>query len=277
MRTVSAGFDGALNQVGTTFARLWTITRKDGVTITLTDHDTDLTVDGVLYRASVGFTSTTVLTSSLSIGSQNVQLTVPLTDLAVTEADLRHRIYEDADAVLMVADYKHPEYGTMTMFAGKVGRCVLSNKKRATIEVTSQTDPNLYVADEQYSLSCRNDLGDEKCRFPIFNFAVPITVTSVIDTMAFTVDTFLGQPNDFFAFGQLQWLTGDNESLVSDVRTTNSGLLSVGLFYPLPFPIQVGHTGKLLPGCDKNLTTCFKKFGNVINFRGEPFAPEFGG
>lgn len=275
MRSVSASFDTSLNQVTTTFARLWTITRPDGVIINLTDHDSDITVGGVLYKASIGFTSTTVLTSSLSIGSQNVTLTVPLTDLGVTEADLRHRIYEDSTATLSVCDYANTAAGTMTIFSGRVGRAVLSNKKRAAIEIISSTDPNLFVADESYSLQCRNDLGDATCQFPIFNRAVNFTVASVIDTMAFSVDTLAGQADDYFALGQIKWTAGDNESIISDVRTNNGPLKTVGLFYPLPFAIQVGDTGQILPGCDKNLTTCFKKFNNVVNFRGEPFIPAF--
>lgn len=278
MRTVSAGFDGALQQTTTTFARLWKITRTDGVVINITDATRDVTtLDGTVYTSSNGFTCTPILTSSLAIGSQSVQLTVPLTDLGITDFDLRHRLFEGATAVLSIADYLHPEYDVMTYFSGQVGRIVMSDKKRATLDVISKTDPNLFVAGESYCQSCRNDLGDSNCQFPIFNFALTITVTSVIDTMAFGVDNLAGQDTDAFALGQIKWLTGSNKLLVSDVRTNNSVLKTIGLFYPMPFNVQVGDTGQLLLGCDKQLTTCFKKFANVLNFRAEPFAPSFGG
>lgn len=276
MRSVTDNFDASLKQTGTTFARLWTITRKDGAIIRLTDHDSNVIIGLHIFSSSIGFTTTAVMTSSLSIGAQTVELKVPLVDLGVTEDDLRHRIYEEAAAVLEVVDYDHPEYGTMVLFSGLIGRVVLSDKKRANIEVISFTDPNVNVANEQYSATCRNDLGDSLCKFNLFSMAVNFTVVSNIDTMAFTVNTLSGQKDNFFALGQIKWLTGENKGLVSDVRTTALGLLSVGLFYPLPFPIAVGNTGQLLPGCDHQLTTCFSKFNNVVNFRAEPFAPAFG-
>ncbi|MGO1304812.1 MAG: phage BR0599 family protein, partial [Sphingomonas parapaucimobilis] len=30
---------------------------------------------------------------------------------------------------------------------------------------------------------------------------------------------------------------------------------------------------ELVEGCDKRLETCLSRFGNVVNFRGEPFLP----
>lgn len=277
MRTVTNDFAARMNLTTTTFSRLWKITRVDGTVVTITDHDSNILYSGAVYKASIGFTQTAVLTSSLSIGSQSVELTVPLTDLGITEADLRHRIYENATAVEYVIDWQHPEFGVLTLFSGRVGRSVLSDKKRATLEIISSTDPNLFIADEQYSATCRNDLGDAHCQFPIFNFQVNFIVTGIIDNTAFTVDTLAGQSDNYFSLGQIKWTSGDNTSVISDVLSSNLNQLSLALFYPLPLPIQVGDHGQLLTGCDKSLTTCFKKFNNVINFRGEPFAPSFGG
>jgi uncharacterized phage protein (TIGR02218 family) len=278
MRNVTTGLDGALQQTTTTLARLWKITRTDGVVITITDATRDVTtLDGTVYTSSNGFTCTPILTSSQSIGSQSVQLTVPLTDLGINDFDLRHRLFEGATAVLSLADYLHPEYDVMVYYSGQIGRVVMSDKKRATLDVISKTDPNLFVAGESYCQSCRNDLGDSNCQFPIFNLAFNFTVTAVTDQLAFTVDTLAGQDDDAFALGQIKWLTGNNKLLIADVRTNNSILKSVGLFYPMPRDLQVGDTGQLLLGCDKQLTTCFKKFNNVLNFRAEPFAPSFGG
>ncbi|MFN4114847.1 MAG: DUF2163 domain-containing protein, partial [Sphingomonadaceae bacterium] len=38
----------------TTFAMLWTLERRDGVTIGLTDHDRDLVIEGRRYHAAPG-------------------------------------------------------------------------------------------------------------------------------------------------------------------------------------------------------------------------------
>ena len=41
----------------------------------------------------------------------------------------------------------------------------------------------------------------------------------------------------------------------------------------LPFGVAVGDTAVLEAGCDRRLETCRDKFGNAVNFRGEPRVP----
>ena len=38
----------------TTIALAWTVARTDGVTVGLTDHDRDVTIDGLVHRAAPG-------------------------------------------------------------------------------------------------------------------------------------------------------------------------------------------------------------------------------
>ena len=39
------------------------------------------------------------------------------------------------------------------------------------------------------------------------------------------------------------------------------------------FAVAPGTLLELVEGCDKRLETCLSRFGNVANFRGEPFLP----
>ena len=40
-----------------------------------------------------------------------------------------------------------------------------------------------------------------------------------------------------------------------------------------PFPILSGDACTLQAGCDRTTATCAGRFGNIVNFRGEPFVP----
>lgn len=51
------------------------------------------------------------------------------------------------------------------------------------------------------------------------------------------------------------------------------GIAEVTLQQRIPNPIVVGTPILVYPGCDKTLTTCFRKFNNAINFQGEPWIP----
>jgi hypothetical protein len=35
----------------------------------------------------------------------------------------------------------------------------------------------------------------------------------------------------------------------------------------------IGTKAELIEGCDHTITTCATRFGNAVNFRGEPFLP----
>jgi uncharacterized phage protein (TIGR02218 family) len=110
---------------------------------------------------------------------------------------------------------------------------------------------------------------------------VNFTVVEVTGRAGFTVDTFgpaaEGRPDiDYFSQGQLKWLTGDNAEWECDVLRSSTPEHSLLLFFPTPTAIQVGDTGKLYPGCNRQASTCASKFDNILNFDGEPFAPQWG-
>jgi uncharacterized phage protein (TIGR02218 family) len=42
---------------------------------------------------------------------------------------------------------------------------------------------------------------------------------------------------------------------------------------PMPFPVSAGDTATVTVGCDRLISTCSTKFGNTVNFRGEPYVP----
>jgi uncharacterized phage protein (TIGR02218 family) len=74
---------------------------------------------------------------------------------------------------------------------------------------------------------------------------------------------------DYFAFGVLTWLTGPNAGLTMEVKSWDGANLT--LFLPMPYPIQIGDTFSITPGCDGRWSTCYGKFNNMLNFRAEPY------
>ncbi len=75
----------------------------------------------------------------------------------------------------------------------------------------------------------------------------------------------------YFDFGRVTWLTGANAGLSMEVKTWD-GTSLLKLLFQMPYPVQVGDTFKITPGCDKRLPTC-QSFGQILNFDGEAFVP----
>jgi uncharacterized phage protein (TIGR02218 family) len=47
----------------------------------------------------------------------------------------------------------------------------------------------------------------------------------------------------------------------------------LALYEPPAFPPAAGDLVQISEGCDRMLATCAGRFGNVLNFRGEPHLP----
>jgi uncharacterized phage protein (TIGR02218 family) len=96
-----------------------------------------------------------------------------------------------------------------------------------------------------------------------------VTVDEVIAADQIVITT--ARPSGFFTFGKATILTGanagaSNEVLLHDQQT-------IRFFVPMTRPIAVGDIVRLVAGCDKTPETCHAKFGNILNFRGEPHIP----
>ena len=104
------------------------------------------------------------------------------------------------------------------------------------------------------------------------------TVSGVVNRMGF-VDNSIAQTSDmyeFFQYGTLQWLTGANAGVVTEIRDFQifkPGYPTFQLIDVMMSPIQVGDTYWVSQGCNHIRSTCSTVFDNVWNFRGFPDMP----
>lgn len=101
------------------------------------------------------------------------------------------------------------------------------------------------------------------------------TVAAVTDNRTFNATglTAVAFVDDWFKFGGVHWLTGDNAGLTMEVKGWAYSGQEVELFLAMPFDIQIGDTFEIYPGCDKKRTTCRDKFDNILNRRAEDYVP----
>lgn len=75
----------------------------------------------------------------------------------------------------------------------------------------------------------------------------------------------------YFAYGKVKWLTGQNAGFSMEVKTFSPGVVTLAM--AMPYPIAVGDTYQIMPGCDRTIGTCFTRYNNIVHFRGEPYIP----
>ena len=104
-RTISAGMQTHIDQSVTTLAHIWTIRRRDTVTYRFTNLDRDLTYDGQTYYA-LRAGSQSAMEFRLELSVNNLELRGFLSDLHISEADLRAGRFDRADVRFFIVKWE---------------------------------------------------------------------------------------------------------------------------------------------------------------------------
>ena len=74
-----------------------------------------------------------------------------------------------------------------------------------------------------------------------------------------------------YAGGLLRWFGGGNAGLSQGIDASDGA--TVTLRAAPAFAVAAGTLVEMSEGCDKSFATCVARFGNGVNFRGEPHLP----
>lgn len=257
-----AGIEG--NTIDTTE----TLTEGSWGAATLTDGFT------AIYAFVPGFTASAALSSSLQ-GIQGLTINMPEENTAITQTDLNSGVYTDAQITIEYVNWADAQNGLMIIFAGVFGENTNTDEGELTFEIQGKFTRNRQMLINVYQPTCRADLGDSLCLFDIDGERREFVVDTVISQSVFQT-TELTQDDDFWKLGVVRFITGQNAGVSIEVMASKTADGEISMFLPAPLTMQTGDTGEIWPGCDKTLRTCRDLFDNVVNFRGEPFAPQEG-
>jgi uncharacterized phage protein (TIGR02218 family) len=272
MRTLSASLQAMLASEVTTLATCWKLTLKNGQQFHFTDHDRDLTQEGVTYQAKSGFTAGN-LSSSSGLAVDSMEIEGLLESDAITEAALLAGAFDHAEIEVFLVNYTQPDAGRLIVRRGHLGEITL-RQQTFVAEVRGLTQALNQQLGQFYSPLCRAQLGDSRCGVNLAAHTVTGTVESLLETPGFT-DSARTEAEGTFTFGTVTFTSGANAGKECEVKryTRQTGVGQVELFLPLPYPLAVGDGYTLRAGCDKTLQTCRARFNNAVNFRGEPHIP----
>lgn len=268
MQTLSPALSSHLAQEVTTLATCWKLTRKDTTVMGFTDHDVDLVVDSVLYKARTGMTPTAV-TSSLGLQVDNMDIEGLLSDDAIAEADVIAGKYDHAAVEVFLINYKDIAAGKLSLATGWLGEVTLKGQQFVA-EVRGLSQKLQQTIGEIYTPTCRANLGDARCAKNLSSFTVTGTIDSIQSNERF-YDAVRTEVPGYFSYGTITFTSGNNNGFTTEIREFSGGTFA--LFIPAPKELQVGDMYQAIAGCDKRLDTCIARFNNAVNFRGEPHVP----
>ncbi len=273
MRKIGDAMKAHLASGATTLARCWKLTRADGQVMGFTDHDRDLSFDGVVYRAGSGLDAG-ALQQGNGLAVDNGQAIGALSDAAVTAEDIRAGRYDRAEIELWLVNWRDVAERAL-WFRGLIGEIrqrdgVFEAEIRGLAELLNQPQGRAFHR------KCAAVLGDASCKVDLSapGYSAEVAVGSV-DGGVFLFDGLSGFDAGWFAGGVVEVLDGAAAGLRGVIRLDGfrGGQRRVELWEALAVAPAPGDRLRLLAGCDKRGETCRLKFHNFPNFRGFPHIP----
>lgn len=251
------------------WATCWKIERTDGVNLTFTDHDRPVTVDGEDYSPAIA-PSASARQKTEGLGRvMDVEVRGFIDSVLITDDDLRAGKYRGAKVTEFLVDWRFP-------FAGKFQTLVYwirettFDRESWSAQCEGLLGRMKNKVGQVLNRTCRHTLGDSSCQVNTAALAVTGAASTILtDRLKFTASGFSGA-DGFYDGGLLTWTSGLNTGLTSEVKEFLASGATITLQLSTPYTIAASDDFTLIPGCDKNLTTCKDKFNNVINFGGYP-------
>jgi phage conserved hypothetical protein BR0599 len=264
-----------MSELTTTRARAWALTRDDGLVLGFTDHDRDLSFEGITFRAGTGMTASAIVQGT-GLAVDNTEATGALSDAALTEGDILAGLYDGADLVVWEVDWADPAWRRV-LFRGSLGE-ITRLDQAFKAELRGMTEPLSKAGGRVFGTLCPAVLGDARCGFDLDlpGFAAEIPLVAVAEGGAMLeIDELPEFAPDWFVDGAARFLTGAAQGMTVPVRREEKTgarrrlhLWSAPGFQPAP-----GDTLRIEAGCDKRFQTCRLKFLNQVNFQGFPHVP----
>lgn len=169
----------AAHQAGevTTLATCWQATLENGTVYGFTDASEDIEVDGIVHKASTGFTpSSLVNTNTLAVDNMEVQSVLDAE--SITEEDLNAGLWDYAEIRVFRVNYNDPSMGIEREMRGRLGE-ITSRRNSFVAELRGLTDAYTRMLGELYGPACRTQFGSPKCGINLADHTVTGTVQAV--------------------------------------------------------------------------------------------------
>jgi uncharacterized phage protein (TIGR02218 family) len=249
----------------TSMAFCWRLERRDGAGVALTSHDQRIERGGVIYAPSPGMIPAAIVRRR-GLEPQSSEIDGAVSDEALTDDDLALGRWDGARVTLEAVDWSAPDADGIVLTSGEIGPVAIVHAGFTAELVGAAVALDAPVCPTTSS-ECRARLGDRQCRVDLGGRRTDVVV---IEHRGSRLTTNPAADSNFAA-GEMVVVSGPMSGFRSPIITVEEG--AVILRDPPRRAIGAGCRLWLSQGCDKTFATCRERFGNAVNFRGEPHLP----
>lgn len=249
-----------------TVATWWRIERRDGVTLGFTSHDRDLAFGGLVHRTTPGMVPSAIRRTS-AFEADSAEITGALSHDSIREEDLASGRFDGARVAMGLIDWETLD--RETLYTGTIGAVA---REGAGFSAELRSIKDLLDRDivPRTAPTCRAEFCGEGCTLSPARFTHEATLVEVSpdgDAVRLSMPVSAADA----VFGNLRWADGADVGLVRRIEDRDGDWLI--LERSANPDLAVGTRAVVHQGCDHTLDTCATRFGNAVNFQGEPFLP----
>ncbi len=275
MKTLPPGFQAHLDGAATTVCWCWKLVRADATVLGFTDHDRDISFDGVVYEAASGFQASEI-DSSIGLNVDDLDVDGALQSGRLSESELAAGAFDNAQVEIFAVNWQSPDQRVL-LRKGHLGE-ISRGRGAFSAEVRGLADQLNQPFGRIYQFSCDADVGDTRCGVDLEQaaFKGQGTVATSDDNARFAASGLSGFADQWFQRGKITWVSGANAGRSMEVKSQvidAAGNQIVELWQPMSEAVAPGDQFDIRAGCDKQFSTCRDKFANGVNFRGFPLMP----
>lgn len=268
------GLQAHLQSGLTTTCRCWAIQRQDGQVYGFTDHDMELSFEGVDFKASSGLTATAI-EQATGLSIDNSEAMGALSDAAVTEDDIEAGRFDGAQVRAWLVNWAAPDQRVL-QFRGSIGE-LRRGGGAFHAELRGLTDLLNRPMGRIYQKPCTAVLGDAACKFNVKTpgYQATATIVSLTGSSVLRLKGANAPDGAWFKRGRLDVVSGKAVGLWASIKQDRrvEGGRNITLWSGISGGLAVGDQVRLTAGCNKTIGTCRLKFNNILNFQGFPDLP----
>ena len=273
MREISDNFKKILQQDTTNLVLCWKIARIDNIELCFTEASCDIKIKNQIYKASSGLSSSAIKEES-NFSVDNLDIDGILDSENIKADDILKRLYDNAMIAVYLVDLTTEDkdqnkINTLFLKRGYIGNIKILGNDKFVAEINGFLETGKQGITCRYGMTCRANLGDERCQVNLESFSHQGFIIKVIDNKTFEGNTF--QENGYFDYGSILIFQNMELFYQGNIKFFINQVFE--LLEPSTINLQPGMIYYASAGCDKSPNSCIKKFNNMINFRGEPHIP----
>lgn len=168
-KTIGSQLLADIQKSVTTLALCVEITRKDGKTYRLTNHDQEVSFNGQTYDNTVPF-NVAAIDSGSQLAIDNTSLTIFCDGTTFVASEFEAGLFDYSEVTIFFVDYENTSHGRMTMRRGWFGRIDRNTRNFVEITITGLLKVLDFEVGRLYQPTCDADLGDSRCKVAV-NFS----------------------------------------------------------------------------------------------------------